>query len=121
MKIGEIGNKPCQIGRSSITVKDPETGKTCGVVRNVLVLEHEKQARNLFDFHCRHKNCKTDVIRRSVVVDGEDYFIVNAKRMRHLEKFAKDFEADAEHLRAENEAIEAARECGVQILCLELI
>lgn len=121
MKIGEIGNKPCQIGRSSITVKDPETGKTCGVVRNVLVLKHEKQARNLLDFRSRHKNCKTDVIRRSVVVDGEDYFIVNAKRMRHLEKFAKDFEADAENLRAENEAIEAARECGVQILCLELI
>lgn len=35
MKITELENKHVKIGKTSITVKNPETGKTCGVVRNI--------------------------------------------------------------------------------------
>lgn len=50
MEITEIEGKHVKIGKTSITVKNPETGKTCGVVRNICKFSN-LQANRMSDYY----------------------------------------------------------------------
>ena len=121
MNVTEIGNKPCKLGKTSITVLNPETGKTCGIVRNVQRMSEEKQLRNLFDMRQRHKGITPKIMQSCAIIDGTDYYIANTRKMKVLEMAANlSYESDAIALEKLKQEISCAQAAGLEILYLNL-
>lgn len=121
MNVTEIGNKPCKLGKTSITVLNPETGKTCCVIRNVQRMSEERQARNLYDVRQRHKGITPGIMQSCAVIDGTDYYIANTRRIKALEMTANlGYESDAAALEKLKQEISCAQAAGLEILYLNL-
>lgn len=77
MTIKEIGNLPCKIGRTTITVYNAETGKTCGIIRNVYVAGKDNVPRRILEFRQKHNNLPLNMRMHSIEVDSVGYYIVD--------------------------------------------
>lgn len=122
MRIQDIGNLPCRIGKTSITVKNQETGKTCGVIRNIQTFGKEIQPRIIYDFKTRHGGVPVWITRECIETDGTGYYVVNAKRVESLEMGVKyGYESDIKALEDLNGNIERAKNHGLEILYLNLV
>ena len=124
MLVTEIGNNPCKIGRTSITIKNPETGKTMGIVRDVLTFgEAQKQFRRLFDWRQKQR-VTPDILSRVVEADGICYSIVNKRNMDFLTENANRWgwtESDKQSYTRKMEEIETAKAAGLTVLWLNLV
>lgn len=121
MNVTEIGNKPCKLGKTSITVLNSETWKTCGIVRNVQRMSEERQARNLYDMRQRHKGITPGIMQSCAIIDGTDYYIANTRRIKALEMTANlGYESDAIALEKLKQEISCAQAAGLEILYLDL-
>ena len=124
MLITEIGDNPCKIGRTSITVKNPETGKTMGIVRDVLTFEvAQKQLRRLFDWRQKHR-VTPDVLSHVVESDGVCYYIANKRNLDFLTDNANRWgwtESDKQSYDREMKEIETAEQAGLSALWLNLV
>lgn len=121
MNVTEIGSKPCKLGKTSITVLNSETGKTCGIVRNVQRMSEEKQLRNLFDMRQRHKGITPKIMQSCVIVNGVDYYIANTRRIKTLEMTARaGYENDVIALEKLKQEISYAQAAGLEVLYLNL-
>lgn len=123
MLITEIGNNPCKIGRTSITVKNPETWKTMGIVRDVLTFEEaQKQFRRLFDWHQKHP-VTPDILSHVVESDGVCYYIVSKRHMDYITDNARRIgwtEWEKQSYERRMSEIETAEQAGLTVLWLNL-
>lgn len=124
MLITEIGDNPCKIGRTSITIKNPETNKTMGIVRDVFTFEEaQKQFRRLFDWRQKHR-VTPDILSHVVESDGICYYIVNKRNMDFLTENAGRWgwlESDKQSYDREMKEIETAEQAGLTALWLNLV
>jgi hypothetical protein len=120
--IRDIGNLPCKIGKTTITVKNQETGKTCGIVRNIQTFGMEVQPRILCDFRLKHGCVPVWIIRKCIEADGIGYYVVDVRRVKALEiGIEHGYEADIEAVEELNENINRAKSHGLEILYLNLV
>ena len=119
MNITEITNKHIKIGKTSITVVNEETGKTCGLVRNVFKWK-ELQPRRKMEFAKQVRPAfvsNIDGILDAVIVDGNDlYYLNDLKPYEFYEKHYKD-ESDIKYLAKRDAIIEAMKEHATIIDC----
>ncbi len=124
MKIHEIGWQPCKIGKTTISVYHHDTGKLAGLVKDIERCGVDMPMRKRFDLRQKyHWNLTTE--SNCILVDGNAYYIVNDRTMffyedmqrNRPEAYAGMFEE--EHARKLAD-IDAAKQCGVEILRLNL-
>ena len=118
MTIKDIGNLPCKIGKTAITVYDAETGKKCGMVRNVYVAGKENQPRRILEFRQRHNSLPLSMRMRSIEVEGSGYYVVNTGNLHNDDLSPVDL-IDYE-VRMSDE-IASAGKYGLEILKLNLV
>lgn len=115
MEITALENKHIKIGKTSITVKNPETGKTCGVVRNIWKFKDLPSNRQIDYFGAISRagawGSRIDGIIDCVIIsDNQLYYLHNLKPIEFYNKyiayregFENDKKAFEERLRiAEN-------------------
>lgn len=107
MHISELENKHIKIGRTSITVINTETDKTCGVVRNIRIfrdlaankqMEYFKALRSAGLWGCGI----ADIIDAVIIAENQLYYLHNLKPIETYNKLFKGVEGwESEHKRAE--------------------
>ncbi len=91
MKITELGGKHVKIGKTSITAKDPETGKTCGVVRGICKFM-DLQANKSIDYFGKIRNTGAwcsgidGLIDCIIFADNQLYYLHNLKPINSYNK-----------------------------------
>ena len=107
MHISELENKHIKIGRTSITVINTETEKTCGVVQNIRIfrdlaankqMEHFKALRSAGLWGCGIDG----IIDAVIIAENQLYYLHNLKPIETYNKFFKGVEGfESEQRRAE--------------------
>ena len=107
MHISELKNKHIKIGKTSITVTNTETDKTCGVVRNICKfkdlqankqIEHFKSLRSAGLWGCGI----ADIIDAVIIAENRLYYLHNLKPIETYNKLFKGVEGwESERKRAE--------------------
>ena len=124
MKLSEIGLRPCKLGKTTISVYNPDTGKLAGLVKGVERCGPDMPLRKRSELRSRY-HWPLDIERDCILVDGEAYFIVSDRVMffyedmqqNHPEAYVGMYEEEHKrHL----ERIEAATVCGVIALRLNI-
>ena len=107
MHISEIENKHIKIGKTSITVINTETNKTCGVVRNICKFK-DLQANKQINYTKALRDagvwgCGIDgVIDAVIISENQLYYLHNLKPIETYNKYFKGVEGwEAEKTRAE--------------------
>lgn len=125
MEIIEIEGKHIKIGKSSITVKNPETGKTCGVVKDVCKFsdlqenrksEYFKKLREAGAWGSRIDGLLDCVI----IVDNQLYYLYNLNPMNTYNRcFAghEGFESEKERYEKRLTVAENMRKISTVIPC----
>lgn len=107
MHISELENKYVKIGKTSITVVNTETDKTCGVVRNIRKfqdLQPNKQIKYFKDLRCAGVwGCSIEgVIDAVIIADDQLYYLHNLKPIEAYNEYFKGVEGwEAEKTTAE--------------------
>jgi len=110
MKITELENKHIKIGKTSITVFNHETGKTCGIVRNICKFMdlHPNKATNYFR-QLRDAGAWgsgiNGIIDSVIIADGQLYYLHNIKAIENYNRYF-----------AGHEGFEAEKNCYKQRL-----
>lgn len=91
MKITDINGENIKISTASITVKNPETGKTCGVIRGCELISSNTPLRELFNLNMRLKSKGLNVMQlyRKLVKLGSEYYFLHNKSFRNAEKITQ--------------------------------
>lgn len=107
MNISEIENKHIKIGKTSITVINTETGKTCGIVRNICKFK-DLQANKQINYSKALRNaglwgCGIDGVMDAVIIaENQLYYLHNLKPIETYNKLFKGVKGfDSERKRAE--------------------
>lgn len=104
MKITELENKHIKIGKTSITVFTPETGKTCGVVRNICKFTDLRGNRQV-DYFKQLREAGAwgsginGIIDSVIIADGQLYYLHNIKAIEDYNRYfagCESFGADKE-------------------------
>lgn len=97
MEIKEIENKHIKIGKTSITVINTETGKTCGVVRNIRKFT-DLQPNRQINYFGKLRNAgvwrsRIDGIIDCVIIsDNQLYYLHNLAPINFYNKYLADHE-----------------------------
>lgn len=92
MEITKIEGKHVKIGKTSITVKSPETGKTCGVVRNICKFS-DLQTNRMSNYFKKLRDAgvwgsRIDGLLDCVIVVGNQlYFLHNLNPINAYNKY----------------------------------
>lgn len=125
MTISELENKHIKIGKTSITVINTETDKTCGVVRNICKFK-DLQANKQINYTKALRSaglwgCGIDgVIDAVIIAENQLYYLHNLKPIETYNKYFADAEGwEAEKTRAEKrlEIAENMRQHATVIDC----
>ncbi len=125
MNITEINGKHIKIGKTSITVKNPETGKTCGVIRNI---------RKFVDLQANKQCDYFKQIRASgawgsgidglmdcvIIVDDQLYYLHNLKPIEAYNKYfanAEGFESEEKRYNERLQIAENMQKYAIVIPC----
>ena len=107
MHISELENKHIKIGKTSITVINTETDKTCGVVRNICKFK-DLQANKQINYSRALRSaglwgCGIDGIIDAVIIsENQLYYLHNLKPIETYNKLFKGVEGwESEQKRAE--------------------
>ena len=107
MIISEIENKHIKIGKTSITVINTETNKTCGVVRNICKFK-DLQANKQINYSKALRSaglwgCGIDgIIDAVIIAENRLYYLHNLKPIETYNKYFKGVEGfESEQARAE--------------------
>ena len=107
MYISELENKHIKIGKTSITVINTETNKTCGVVRNICKFK-DLQANKQINYIKALRDagvwgCGIDgVIDAVIISENQLYYLHNLKPIEAYNKYFKGVEGfESEKTRAE--------------------
>lgn len=107
MHISELENKHIKIGKTSITVINTETNKTCGVVRNVCRFK-DLQANKQINYSKALRSaglwgCGIDgIIDAVIIAENQLYYLHNLKPIETYNKLFKGVDGwEAEQKRAE--------------------
>ena len=107
MHILELENKHIKIGRTSITVINTETDKTCGVVRNIRIFRDLAANKQMEYFKLLRSaglwGCGIDgVIDAVIISENQLYYLHNLKPIEAYNKYFKGVEGfESEQTRAE--------------------
>ncbi len=97
MEITEIKDKHVKIGKTSITVKNLETGKTCGVVRSICKFK-DLQSNKQIDYFKKLRaagvwGSRIDgLLDCVIVVDNQLYYLHNLNPINTYNKYFADHE-----------------------------
>lgn len=125
MEIKEIENKHIKIGKTSITVINTETGKTCGVVRNIWKFT-DLQPNKQIDYF--GKLCKSGIwgsridgiIDCVIVSNNQLYYLHNLNPIDFYNKYFADregFENEKTHFEKRLQIAENMKEIATVIPC----
>ncbi len=95
MTITQLENQRVKIGKTSITVKNAETGKTCGVVKNICKFK-DLQPNKMINYYMKIREaglwgCDIDgMIDCAVIVDNELYYLHNLSPIETYQKYFAD-------------------------------
>ncbi len=125
MKIIEIEGKHIKIGKASITVRNFETGKTCGVVRGVCKFSNLQENRKSDYFKGLREAgawcCGIDgLIDCVIVVDNQLYYLHNLNPINTYNKcFAccEGFESEKERYEKRLRIAENMKQISTVIPC----
>lgn len=111
MKITDISGKHIKIGKTSITVKNPETDKTCGVVNNIRKF-HDLQPNKKSDYFKKIKavwESRIDGLMDCVlIVDDNLYYLDDLKPIEFYKKYLEGKEGFESEEKRYNERVEIA-------------
>ena len=125
MLISELENKHIKIGKTSITVINTETDKTCGVVRNICKFK-DLQANKQINYSKALRSaglwgCGIDgVIDAVIIAENQLYYLHNLKPIETYNKYfadAEGWEMEAEHHKKRLEIAENMRQFATVINC----
>lgn len=125
MEIKEIGNKHIKIGKTSITVINTETGKTCGVVRNIRKFA-DLQPNKQIDYFGKIRNAgawgsRIDGIIDCVIIsDNQLYYLHNLAPIDFYNKYFADregFENEKTHFEKRLQIAENMKQIATVIPC----
>lgn len=125
MRIIDIKGKHIKINKTSITVKNPDTGKTAGVVKDIckfMDLQPNKQI-DYYQTVCKAGlwGSNQSLIDNVVLVDGELYYLYNMKKDETFERYYKgnenDFPSETKHYLEYNSTADKAAEYMQVIKC----
>jgi hypothetical protein len=125
MKIEDIKDNPCIIGKTSITVKNKETNKTIGVITNI-INGTSAQARITSEWWTKYK-LGAEGTRNIMRINGIDYYILNGKKLSFVEKYLLDnntdgfYDNDIKAYNKQLEDAEKAKQAGLNILRLNIV
>lgn len=105
MDITAIENQHIKIGKTSITVKNPDTGKTCGVVQHICKFMDLRPNRQIDYFKQIRKSGVWDsridgLMDCVIVVDNQLYYLLNLKPIEAYNQYFSDregFENEKSH------------------------
>lgn len=125
MEIKEIENKHIKIGKTSITAINTETGKTCGVVRNIRKFNDLQPNRQIDYFGKLRKagawGSNIDGIMDCVIVsDNQLYYLHNRKPIELYNKYfanREGFESEKEHFEKRLQIAENMKQIAMVIPC----
>lgn len=125
MEITEIKDKHVKIGKTSITVKNLETDKTCGIVRNICKFK-DLQPNRQTDYFKKLRaagvwgNRIDGVIDCVIVVDNQLYYLHNLNPINTYNKcFAghDGFEGEKSHYEKRLQIMENMKQISTVIPC----
>lgn len=125
MEIKEIENKHIKIGKTSITAINTETGKTCGVVRNIrkfMDLQPNKQIDYVKAVNSTGiRDSRIDEIMNCVIVsDDQLYYLHDLKPEEFYNKYLaghEGFESEKAHLEKRQRIAENMKAVATVIPC----
>lgn len=113
MKITELENKHIKIGKTSITVFNRETGKTCGVVRNVCKFMNLQENRK-GDYFKQLRDAGAwgsgldGIIDSVIIADGQLYYLHNIKTIEDYNRYFANYDGFEVEKRHNKQRLEIA-------------
>jgi|GEM_PF-3864470 len=112
-----------KIGKSSITVKDANTGKTKGIIINCRTKEN-RTCRDNLDLHSKLRKLGltefTNAVSSAnfVLKDGELYYLYNVKTRRFIEEYGDKYVLENEQNRVNKmeKIARALRNNGISVI-----
>lgn len=125
MEITALENKHIKIGKTSITVKNPETGKTGGVVRNICKFRDLQPNRQIDYFGAIRRagawGSRIDGIIDCVIIsDNQLYYLHNLKPIEVYNKYfanCEGFENDRKIFEERLQIAENMKQIATVIPC----